>query len=233
MNTLDILYTPLDTPEVPSTDIPKLLNWIKKNSPLQNIENRGDASQNPEVPESKYPWNIIYPKVDNIWQYDFDKEFPVLANFFSAAYGLNAEEVSSVLLLPVKSEFAGTGFWHSDLDNCGLRMYIENQETENFLLIRPTIEPYSTRPAFGVLQDFKKTPLQDKTFSASLRASSQTFFINNVRAVHAVNTINPGTMRIAVIVGIATTPKITAHINDLILRSAEKFKEHAILWPAT
>lgn len=230
MNALDILYTPLDTPQVPETDIPKLLNWIKENSPSQNFLDRKDSSRDPNVPKSNYPWNIIYPKRNNIWQYNFDTTFPVLAKFFSAAYGLENDDVSTVVLLPVKPEFAGTGFWHSDPDQHGLRMYIENQETENFLLMRPTVEPYNTRPQFGVDQIFTNTPLQNKTISATLLANNQTFYINNTRAVHAVNTANPGVVRIAVIVICIDTPKVTAHVNDLILKSAEKFKEHAVLW---
>jgi len=233
MNALDILYTPLDTPQVPETDIPKLLNWVKENASSQNLLNREDSSQDPTVPKSKYPWNIIYPKRNNIWQYNFDIMFPVIAKFFSTAYGLENDDVSTVVLLPVKTEFAGTGFWHSDPDPHGLRMYIENQEPENFLLMRPTVEPYNIRPRFGVDQSFKNIPLQNKIVNATLRANNQTFFINNTRAVHAVNTVNPGVVRIAVIVSCVDTPKVTAHINDLILTSAEKFKEHVIMWPST
>ena len=230
MNTLDILYTPLDTPNVPTADIPKLLDWIKNNAVSQSITNRPDASRDLMVKESKYPWDIIYPKIKNNWQYNFDTTFPVLAKFFSSAYGLEEEEVTGVVLLPVKPEFAGIGFWHSDPDQHGLRMYIENHETENFLLMRPTIEPYNKRPQFGVDASFKNTPLQDKIISATLRANNQTFFINNTRAVHAVNTVNPGTVRIAVIILCVDTPKVTSHINELILQSAEKFKEFAIQW---
>ena len=233
MNPLDILYTPLDTPNVPETDIPKLLDWIREYSEKQNITNRLDSSQDTMVAKSKYPWNIVYPKIKNNWQYNFDTTFPVLAKFFSSAYELEEEEVTGVVLLPVKLEFAGIGFWHSDPDHHGLRMYIENHETENFLLIRPTVESYNKRPQFGVDASFKNTPLQDKIISATLRANNQTFFINNTRAVHAVNTVNPGTVRIAVIILCENTPKVKSHIDNLILKSAEKFKEHVIMWPST
>ena len=229
MNLLDILYTPLDTPNVPETDIPKLLDWVKEYASSQHILNRLDSSQDPSVSKTKYPWNIIYPKSRYVWQYNFDTKFPVLAKFFSDAYGLEDDDVTSVVLLPVKTEFAGR-WWHSDPDQHGLRMYIENQETENFLLMRPTIEPYNVRRQFGLIETFENTPLQDKTIRATLRASNQTYFINNTRAVHAVNTVNPGVTRIEVIVICVDTPRVTAHINDLILKSADKFKEHVIMW---
>ena len=227
-NALNILYTPLDTPLVPKTDILKLLGWVKENSSSQIvIEGRQDASQ---ILKTGYPWNIIYAKTNSTWQYDFDITFPVLAKFFSSAYGLENDDVTSIVLLPVKTEFAGTGFYHSDPDNYGLRMYIENEETENFLLMKPTVEPYMIRPVFSLDQSFTNTPLQDKIISASLLSNNQTFFINNTRAVHAVNTVNPGTVRIAVIVNCVRSTKVGAHISDLILRSAEKFKEHAVMW---
>ena len=40
MNLLDVLYTPLDCPDTPKTDIPKLLNWIDQLKSEQNISNR-------------------------------------------------------------------------------------------------------------------------------------------------------------------------------------------------
>lgn len=231
MNSTNILYTPLDTPDVPVTDIPKLLEWITKNSTDQELTIRRDASKNSDLKNS-YPWNIIYPRANRVWQYNFDQEFPELAEFFYSAYGLDEYDVHSIVLLPVRNDFSGIGFWHSDPDEYGLRMYIENQETENFLLIKPTVEPYEFRPKFGVDQKFKDTKLQDKMLSAKLRAHNQTFYINNVRAVHAVNTTNPGTLRIAVIVVCEKTPKLTKLVNDLVVKSAEKYQEYAIHWTA-
>ena len=230
MNAHDILYTPLDTPTVPVTDTEKLLEWVMKNTTKQEILNRLDASKVSEVAKT-YPWNIIYPKHNNVWQHNFNNEFPELANFFHSAYGLKEEDINTVVLLPVRSDFAGVGFWHSDPDEYGLRMYIENQAVENFLLIRPTVEPYNERPNFGLSQSSNNIPLQDITLNAKLYSANQTFFINNFRAVHAVNTVNPGTLRIAVIVACPRTPELTAHIHDLIIKSAQKFKDFALTWP--
>ena len=232
MNANDILYTPLDSPSMPAMDTAKLLEWVQKNTVNQDIPNRLDASKIAETAKI-YPWNIIYPKHNNVWQYNFNNEFPELANFFHSAYNLSESDVDTVVLLPVRNDFAGVGLWHSDPDVYGLRMYIENQAVENFLLVRPTVKPYNERPNFdGAHQRHNEVELQDITFSAKLYSPNQTFFINNFRAVHAVNTDNPGTLRIAVIVMCRKTPELTAHINDLIVRSAEKFKEFAIQWSA-
>jgi len=228
MNAIDILYTPLDTPEVPNVDIPQLLEWVAKNTTSQQISGRKDASKVSKISKS-YPWNLIYPRHNSEWKYDFDKEFPQIAEYFYKTFDMKEEDLFSVVLLPVKTEFAGIGFWHSDPDDFGLRIYLENQEPNNFLQIRPTIFPYTTRPPFRIDGDFKNTPLQDKTFSATLRKSKQTFYLNNVRAVHAVQTLNPGTVRIAVIVS-SLNSNLKQQFNDLVVRSAEKYSDLAILW---
>jgi hypothetical protein len=231
MHAHDILYTPLDTPDVPATDIAKLLEWVQENADVQGIPNRPDASQVSDAVEF-YPWKLIYAKYKNVWQHDFDNQFPELANFFYSAYGLEESDIDTVVLLPVRNDFAGLGFWHSDPDVYGLRMYIKNEAVENFLFIKPTVRPYNVRPDFnGPRQNFNKVELQDLTLSAKLYSPNQTFFINNYRAVHAVNTDNPGTLRIAAIIMCKKTPRLTAHIHELIVKSAEKFKEFAIKWP--
>jgi hypothetical protein len=232
MNANDILYTPLDTPDVPATDTAKLLQWVQTYYDVQEIPDRIDAS--PIIgTQPDYPWDLIYAKHANQWQHDFNNQFPELADFFHSAYGLAESDVGTVVLIPVRSNFAGLGFWHSDPDVYGLRMYIKNEATENFLLIKPTVEPYDQRPNFdGARAQFNEVQLQDITLSAKLHSPTQTFFINNYRALHAVNTDNPGTLRIAAIVMCKKTPELTAHIHDLIVKSAEKFPEYAIQWPA-
>ena len=54
MKATDILYTPLDTPDVPNVDIPKLLSWVSKHTFTQEISGRQDASKMSELSES-YP----------------------------------------------------------------------------------------------------------------------------------------------------------------------------------
>jgi len=239
MNALDILYTPLDTIEVPDVDIPRLLEWVANHTSSQQIPERTDASKVPEVSKF-YPWNIIYPRHNSEWKYDFDKEFSQLAEYFYKAFDMHEKDLFSVTLLPVKTEFAGMGFWHSDPDDYGLRMYLENQEPDDFLQIRPTVFPYNTRPQFGRDANFNnKSPhdrtffntikLQDRTFSATLRKPKQTFYLNNVRAVHAVQAFHPGTIRIAAIVS-SLNRNLKQQFNDLVVRSAEKYSDLAILW---
>lgn len=241
MNAIDILYTPLDTPEVPNTNIEKLLDWVRLNSAVQEINNRRDASQNPNL-ENGYPWSIIYPRLDYKWQFDFNSAFPELAEFFYSAFGLKEEHINKIIMLPLRSEFTGLGFWHSDPDEHGIRMYIENQEPADFLMIKPTKEPYNKRPDFRLETNFKNAPLQDKMFSATLRSPTQAFYINNMRGVHAVNTSKPGIFRIAVIISIGDNAKLSMQppawnhgysksLSDFVVKSAEKFKEHAIYWP--
>ena len=231
MNLLDVLYTPLDCPDTPKTDIPKLLNWIDQLKSEQNINNRVDASNMPHL-ANDYPWNIIYARHNKKWFRDFDKEFPELAEFFSSAYQLKESDINSIVLLPVKPEFEGLGFWHSDPDpnSYGLRLYIENQETDDdFLYIRPSVEPYHSRPDYGLRSSFSNTPLQDVIHSAKLYKPTQAFYLNNVRAVHAINTKKAGVLRIAAII---TTLDYTLidHINDLVVNSAKKFSDYAIYW---
>jgi len=227
----EILYTPLDSNPVPEYDINKLLNWLKEHSPTQDIKNRVDASKH-ELISKVYPWNIIYPRYKGVWQFDFDKEFPEIANFFSDAYKLYENDIYEVTLLPVKNDFIGTGFWHSDPDPYGLRTYLENQEPGEFLLIKPTIEPYTERQKIGWDSNYNITgiPLQDITHSAKLKNSRQTFYINNKRAVHAVQVPQLGRLRIAAIISPIKTPNVTNRLNTFICDSARKFTEQSIHW---
>jgi hypothetical protein len=230
MKPSEILYTPLDTPKVPNFDIDRLLGWILMHHGQQYIDNRRDASQNSSI-ESLYPWDIIYARNNKKWQYDFNIEFPELSVFFYSAFGLIEQDIQAIVLLPVKTKFAGIGFWHSDPDSHGLRVYLENQETDEFLLIRPTAEPYDARPNFGIDQSFKDIALQDKILSAKLLDRKQTFYLNNIRAVHAVKSCFPGKLRIAAIISVNShRAELEQHISDLIRRSAEKYSDYAIYW---
>ena len=97
MNALDILYTPLDTPTVPKTDVTKLLSWVESYHESQAHPNRLDSSKIEEV-STTYPWNIIYPRINHDWCYDFNTEFPELADFFSSAYRCNEPLVSGIFI---------------------------------------------------------------------------------------------------------------------------------------
>jgi hypothetical protein len=222
MNIFDILYTPLDLPEMPKIDLPKLRVWISEYKDKQEIDNRGDFSK--VLPNDGYPWDIIYARTKQGWYNNFDKEFPEFAEYSIQGFGLDPSDIHDIILLPIKRTFTGLGFYHSDLDEYGLRFYLENNETENFLYVKPTTKPYVTREQLLAGQKF-----QDIEHAAKLLKPNQAFFINNVRAVHAVNSTELSPTRIAVIVSVLK-PLAQHKLKDLIINSAKKFPEHTILW---
>ena len=231
MKPIDILYTPLVTPPVPSYDYTKLLSWVHKFYVTQTIQSRPDASKH--ITGDIYPWTIIYAKYDRAWRFNFDKEFPQLAAFFVDAYNLASSEIDSVVLLPVKDEHRGLGFWHRDPDKWGLRMYLENTELENSLLIKPTKLPHNLHSELPSAID----PLgpwefiQDVQYAANIPNPQQVFYINNVRAIHAVNKNIPSSTRFAVIVSTGKPMvEMPQHLQNLIVSSAQHYKDSAIYW---
>lgn len=227
MQPIDILYTPLIAPPFPSYDYTKLLSWVHKCYSTQIIQAREDASE--RISSDLYPWNIVYAKHNYSWRFNFDKEFPQLAAFFGDAYNLSTSEIYSVVLLPVKDNHRGLGFWHRDPDTSGLRMYLENTELENSLLIKPTKLPYNQYSECPRLID----PIgpwefiQTVQYAAHIPNPQQVFYINNIRAIHAVNKSIPSSKRFAVII---TTGKPIRHLQDLIISSSEHYKDSAIYW---
>jgi len=227
----DILYTPLMSPDFPSYDYTKLLSWIHKFYSTQIIQNRPDGSE--RISGDIYPWDIIYAKYDYAWRFNFNKEFPELAAFFGDAYNLATSEIDSVVLLPVKDEHRGLGFWHRDPDKWGLRMYLENTELENSLLIKPTKLPHnfhselpSTINPVGPWEF-----IQDVQYAANIPNPQQVFYLNNVRAIHTVNKSIPNSKRFAVIVSTGKPMfEMPQHLQDLIVSSAEHYKDSAIYW---
>lgn len=107
MDPLDILYTPLDTEPIPNFDMSKLIDWISKNQ-QQVVATRKDASL--ITPRELYPWDITYPMTYNIWRGNFNILFPELAKFFYTAYNLEEKDLVTIVLLPIRSDFVGTGF---------------------------------------------------------------------------------------------------------------------------
>lgn len=228
-DTLDILYTPLASGPFPNFDRTALLDWIAENQ-QQPIKRRRDASLRTE--HELYPWNICYPLVDRQWRDGFQQEFPELAGFFSRAYELEPRDLHTIVLLPIRSDFIGEGFWHSDPDETGLRMYLDNTEWDrDFLRIRASLPDWNEKdqlmhiPADGLDQRFST-----KTQSAAALGPQQVFFLNNIRAIHAVNVSTVGAFRIAVIVTIGRRWRdMPSHVKSLIERSAQQYPEHARL----
>lgn len=229
MTPFDILYTPLDIPEPPAVDLNLLVDWVRKYQDEQEILNRKDSSK---VLKEKYPWDIIYCKVEYHWYQDFDKLFPTLAEYCDTAFGVPRERISNIVILYTKDNFVGEGFWHTDTDETGLRFYLDNQEKGEFLHMRPTVLPYTNRAsAVDAIQQDVETALQKKHFSAKLLKPNQGFFINNVRSIHSAYTSTPGLVRISFSVTVDTDMiDMPKSLSNLIVQSAEKYKEHALFW---
>jgi len=227
----EILYTPIDSVPVPDYDLNKLLEWVQ-NHQNQNLAIRKDSSKIKNLADS-YPWDIVYPKYNGEWAFNFKQEFPEIANFFSLAFKLNENDIRTVVLLPIKNNFVGIGFWHNDPDPHGLRIYLENEEPDDFLLIKPTVEPYNEHRSFGrgsINPVIPNIPLQDITHSAKLKSRRQAFYLNNTRAIHAVQVPQLGKLRIAVIVTVFANTDINNYLNNLICTSAEKFSNYSLYW---
>jgi hypothetical protein len=236
MNPVEILYTPLDTLEMPPIDMTKLKNWMELYQSYNANYDAGNA-----VPSEIFPWNVSYIKDNRKWLNNFDIEFPNLAKYTSSAFGLQPDDIVTAVFAHAKSSFEGVGFWHGDVDSAGLRMYIENEETEDFLLIKPTIEPYNHSP----IEKMKDYPnginlvgdspqiQNDVIHSAKLLKPNQCFYLNSVRGIHAVKTNKKGCSRILLALTIdlkISTQNLPEQLKKLIVNSADKYKEYAIMW---
>ena len=226
---INVLYTPLDTPLAPVIDTEKIIHWCKNNGHRQDIKNRDDGSL--VVDSNIYPWNIAYARHVGFWKNNFQTEFPDIAKFFYEAFSIPDKDVKNVIILPIKQHYSGIGFWHQDHDEHGLRMYLENEDTFDSLLIRPTKEPYTSRPSL-ILNTQEPGPfVQDLEYSAKIIHPRQSFFLNNIRAVHTVKVNKPNAIRIAVLItGLGPITNMRKGLCDLINRSAEKFNDAAIYW---
>jgi hypothetical protein len=238
MEPIDILYTPLDIDPIPNFDKNKLYSWIETVYPQNIIEEVPGSKNSRGDLKDKYPWNIVWPKYGTFgWMNDFDKEFPELAEYFCAAFGLVAKDIGVITMLPMKSDSTGLGFWHADNDETGLRLYLENDlPEENPLLLRPTKDPFLHRPPeisrfFSKNLNEKNSVLSEKIYTAKILSPTQGYYLNNMRAVHSPFITKPA-KRISVFV--QGTPYnhnyIKIKTRDLIVRSAKKYKDYAILW---
>ena len=227
---LDILYTPVEVPPLPAFDKEKLNKWCLKNY-NQSFQGRQDGKE--KASAEIYPWNIVYARNTFRWVDNFDNQFPDLAKYFYSAFALKESELSSIVLLPIKNDYTGITYWHADPDEIGLRLYLENNEIDkDFLLIKPTTERYNTRKELGMVPSDGISPnIQNTIHSAKILKSNQAFYINNVRAIHAVNVDSPNLNRLAVLVitnkNAENFPEAT---KNLILSSVEMFSDLCIKW---
>jgi len=228
MKPIDILFTPIDGPLVPQIDLSLLRTWINETFEIQNYPARKDGlkKNDPEI----YPWKSTYAKIQKKWVNNFETLFPELSTYFSDAYYLDPELILDVLLLPLKDDKTGTVFWHADPDLNGLRFYIENQQTEDFLYMVKSNAPVNSQSELGLpskpnIKDFKR-----KLYVPKLPNLKQPFYLNNIRALHAVNNKTASSGRISVIVTVDKQMDKIPKLEKLILTSAEKYKDYSIYY---
>lgn len=239
----DILYTPIDVPEPPKFDIDNLMRFVNKNknSEIRSFLSNGFTAEN--VLKDQYPWDltaIYFNFLDNGpgWLDGFDKKFPELANYLINIYGLDISDIGNIILLPSSPQHVGYGFWHNDVDVTGLRLYLYIEETEKHKLflkrskIDHGMEFQKNSPVWQVPIDHSL--FEDHVDECRYPEGKNAFayYLNNLRSVHVPWVAETNLLRIPVLI----TPKKTTwqqvhdKTTDLIVKSAEKFKEYAILW---
>jgi len=237
MNFEDILYTPLDIPEPPNVDPLEIIQWVQDTRTSKNGLNEYLSKNNltAEQIDPQYPWDITpawfnYTGKGPGWINDFDKLFPEVASYIDTYFGIPPEYRGLVLILPMKDGHSGEGFWHQDNDVFGVRFYLEFEDPDvNQLLLKRT-KQLETKRTLGYPP--KMDLLQDETLVCKMKSSKQGFYLNNINAAHATLTNDPSKLRIAVIVSVRPEMFLKVHEfkKELVLRSAEKYKEYAILW---
>jgi hypothetical protein len=229
MQPIDICYTPLDIPIRPDIDIAKFLSWA------QSVYPQSCKSKSPNAEDligKDYPWDLVWGAWDGVWQNNFDKEFPELAVYCYEAFKIRRHELGGAIFLPVRSSVKGVSFWHNDVDPTGFRFYLECEHyKENPLLLKKTKLPYTDQPAISVPLNGIDDRLQEEAITCRMTDPHMAYYLNNFRSVHALTVHTPG-IRIAAFV---TVKKMFIEIvqnrtKDLIVSSALKYKDHAILW---
>jgi len=185
-----------------------------------------------------YPWNLtvayfkLFDEKEPGWLGNFDQEFPELSKYIYESFNLSIDDVGLIIFLPIKQGHTGLGFWHNDPEWYGLRHYFAfDNPDKNKLLMKRTKIDYDERPNFTLPID-ENEYLQDETIECKILSPTQSFFLNNLRSVHATNTIEPDGSRIAVIITgkFGKRKEMQEKIESLVIRSAEKYKDYAVLW---
>ena len=229
MEPIDICYTPLDIPVRPDIDMHKFMSWIKQVYPQPCKEKEIHAEK---TIGQDYPWDLVFASSNGVWQNNFDNEFPELAKYCYEAFNMKRYELNTVLFLPVRPSITGTGFWHNDIDPGGYRFYLECEHyNDNPLLLRKTKLPYPERESIVVPIGGDDDRLQKEIFNCKMSNPHMAYYLNNCRSVHAPMMTTPGT-RVAVLLTInrAHTEAVLKRNRDLVVSSAIKYKDYAILW---
>jgi hypothetical protein len=215
----DILYTPLDFPDSPETDLEKLKIWMKeansKQKGLRDFISKSGGTQELNLDE-KYPWDLAFPYYNYYgesgktaeWMYDFDLMFPEIKHYVEKF--IDIEELGIFALVPKKKDQEGWGFWHKDVDPTGIRWYIEYETyKQDKLYIRP---------------DWEK-----QYHECILKSNKQAFYLNNTYCEHTIYTEKEsvGKTRIACIImpRIDTKTNFVESSRELVVKSAEKYKD--------
>lgn len=241
MKVMDILYTPLDCPEMPDFDRTKLKEWLHQTYKKQTDKTRSilddRINSTEEVVGDRYPWDLTvgFSNMEGNgpgWINNFDQEFSELSKWLFESLGVDYEDVGTVLFFPVRPEHTGFGFWHNDPDPAGMRVYLEFEMTDtNKLFMRRFKEKYEQRTVFPRPLDIA-AHCEPELLEVKILHPRQCFYLNNVRAVHATYTEVPGKTRIACFIT-ANKPKADSFLKKvvpLILRSSVKYKEYALFW---
>lgn len=225
MQPLDILYTPLDTPDVPDVPYSDIKDWAATAS----FNAKEDSSK---IFGKDYPWLLGYARYDSKWIQGFDTRFKVLCDYVLDTFQLQEKWLQGLVFLPVRQDFIGTSFWHSDHDTIGLRFYLENDTPENAMLMRSFTEPYVERPTWDIPHDGIEPRIKTATHRLEMPKLKQVFYINNARAVHAVQVEKLNSKRVAVIISVhkATLVRMPKYVRELIVNSAENHPQERLLW---
>ncbi len=117
-------------------DYSRLTEWAKSVYPQKWVTVDSKKNDHDRL-QSEYPWNLAYGRHNGIWQNDFEKLFPELAEYCYKSFGLQEHHIYGIVFLPTRDHFINKHFWHIDPDAYGLRFYLNNNSIEtNHLLMR-------------------------------------------------------------------------------------------------
>jgi hypothetical protein len=234
MTPLDIIYTPLDIPHRPKIDLDMFRDWYKSTYP-QDDRNLDPFSANAEKrAKDEYPWDLVYAyTMSHGWRNGFEEKFPELAKYCYNGFGIDLDDIKGIVILFLRYEKKGLGFWHMDQDPYGLRFYIDCESPdENPLLMRRTIDPHNVRPGFEMPMYDQDPRFDDEVLTCKIHHPNQAYYLNNIRSCHSPYINQTGTNRIAVLIGPKADrmEKVYNKIKNLIVDSAIKYKEYSLFW---
>lgn len=219
----DLIYTRLDLPQLPQTDIQALLLWMKDER-RKVIDDQGTHQRH--MPHQRYPWRAVTVCLDNRWEQSFVAQFPELysyvGNFPAGAW----RKVALLTQLPGEDVFLHTDpdfgiGWRIYLSHGGPRLYF--QKFKHRLSERPGTWQTGGPDAIQALCQPERHYVND--------VGSYPWALTSVRAAHGVEPLaSERRPRITMLLfPDAGTVNHKSH-QELLLRSAEIYKDSAIWW---